>query len=926
MNKITTLCQAVASNTYFSARMNRSSQPGKRHSLPIAFSLVLTLLLSLVRVGDVWGQVNYTQNWSTSGLNGWTSQHGNFSQTTTAVCASSGSVRANFSSSNVLGNFASPSLTNNNGLLVTMSYQYKIVNNSNGSPGSATPNNFGSLRVQYAPSLNGPWADVPGSIIANGGTVTTTFGQSGSINHSASTSCATRTVTFTPPSGGLFVRFKVFFGTGNYYLYVDEVSISQTALSQCSGTPSVGQTVVWSPALVTGFNTDVIANGIGAASSSASQFDFDAYGLVSADFQQTSSSALPTYSLPLNGIVNSAANSGIRYQLGSYSSNNSLRLVGQNTNGTLTLQSGTTAKSVALLVSSGSGSSTFSAQVNFTDGTNQQFTGNNVSDWYGSGYAIGGIGRVLLSNGALEGSPTQPGMYDVVFTLNTANQAKIISSVLITKTDASSMSSLNVFGISLRTNTPTAVVCYGQTITLSLPNLNTSVPGLTYQWQSSGSLSGPWSNIVGATATTYTTPALTSAGVVYYQCVVTCSNSSSSATSTPLALTVNPSLSISPSSGAVYSGSLLQALPSTGSTYLWSTNETTSSIAVTTAGTYSVLISNNGCVDQPSATVTINCSGTPNNGVAAISTASGCPNASFILSATNFTFGPGISYQWQSAPSATGPWTNVAGATSTTLTTSTATSTFYRLNTTCLFSVTSSQSNAVSYTAIGGSCQCGTYPAVYASSTADEEISNVTVGTMNNSSNCSTTAPGPGSLNRRYSNYSGSVVGPSVNQGDVVNFSVTQTSCGGAYTNIFQIFVDFNQDGDFLDAGEFVYNQPVATSGNHTKTGSFVVPAGATLGTTRMRVVNVESGATTTNYAHTGYTWGETEDYCFTVTLPPPCAGTPTPGNTIASPNSVFAGQTTTLTLQNVTAGTGVTYQWQSAPSATGPWTNITGA
>jgi hypothetical protein len=59
MNKITTLCQAVASISYFSSRMNRSSQLGKRTSLPFAFTLVLTFLLSLVRVGDVWGQ-NFT--------------------------------------------------------------------------------------------------------------------------------------------------------------------------------------------------------------------------------------------------------------------------------------------------------------------------------------------------------------------------------------------------------------------------------------------------------------------------------------------------------------------------------------------------------------------------------------------------------------------------------------------------------------------------------------------------------------------------------------------------------------------------------------------------------------------------------------------------------------------------------------------------
>jgi hypothetical protein len=101
-----------------------------------------------------------------------------------------------------------------------------------------------------------------------------------------------------------------------------------------------------------------------------------------------------------------------------------------------------------------------------------------------------------------------------------------------------------------------------------------------------------------------------------------------------------------------------------------------------------------------------------------------------------------------------------------------------------------------------GACQCGVYPANFASSTADEDITNVTVGSMNNSSTCATLAGGSGSIQNRYSNYSGIVTGPTQMQGSTVNFSLTQTSCGGAYTNFFQIYVDWNQDGDWLDAGD----------------------------------------------------------------------------------------------------------------------------
>ncbi len=43
------------------------------------------------------------------------------------------------------------------------------------------------------------------------------------------------------------------------------------------------------------------------------------------------------------------------------------------------------------------------------------------------------------------------------------------------------------------------------------------------------------------------------------------------------------------------------------------------------------------------------------------------------------------------------------------------------------------------------------------------------------------------------------------------------------------------------------------------------------------------------------------------------CAGTPAPGNTVSLPSAVCSGVNFTLSLQNPTSGTGVTYQWQRA-------------
>ncbi len=58
----------------------------------------------------------------------------------------------------------------------------------------------------------------------------------------------------------------------------------------------------------------------------------------------------------------------------------------------------------------------------------------------------------------------------------------------------------------------------------------------------------------------------------------------------------------------------------------------------------------------------------------------------------------------------------------------------------------------------------------------------------------------------------------------------------------------------------------------------------------------------------------------------PPCSGTPNAGTVTAGTNPLTCAATTSLlTATNLSTGCGITYQWQSAPAAGGPWTNITG-
>ena len=151
-----------------------------------------------------------------------------------------------------------------------------------------------------------------------------------------------------------------------------------------------------------------------------------------------------------------------------------------------------------------------------------------------------------------------------------------------------------------------------------------------------------------------------------------------------------------------------------------------------------------------------------------------------------------------------------------------------------------------------------------ATSAADEEIWNVTFGSINNTSTCTTTG-GPGSTLSLYSNYTATVAAPNIPAGIATPLSINTGSCGGNYGSFLVVYIDYNQDGDFVDVGELAYSSGAYTSSTAgvLKTGSITVPCTALSGETRMRVVYVETGATPPSCGT--YTWGETEDYTINI-------------------------------------------------------------
>ncbi len=294
-------------------------------------------------------------------------------------------------------------------------------------------------------------------------------------------------------------------------------------------------------------------------------------------------------------------------------------------------------------------------------------------------------------------------------------------------------------------------------------------------------------------------------------------------------------------------------------------------------------------------------------GVSATSTVTtACPDTNIPL-ATSYTGSlDGLTFQWQVSTDGGASWADITGATAATYTATQTVPSSYQVGiSSCGGTVTYSTPVAIALT---GFLDC--YCVSNATSTADEEISNVTVGTvLNNSSDCATLAPGPGSIQSGYSNYT-TLTPISLIQDVAYPISVTQTTCGGSWGNIIGAWIDYNHNGLFTDAGEQILLGSYLT-GNQTATGNFTVPATSLSGLTRMRVVSVES--TVVNPCGT-YLWGETEDYYVNILGPcDPALFTP-PLASADEPDATVCGtQTSQLTAFDFNGTANPIYMWYDA-------------
>jgi hypothetical protein len=132
------------------------------------------------------------------------------------------------------------------------------------------------------------------------------------------------------------------------------------------------------------------------------------------------------------------------------------------------------------------------------------------------------------------------------------------------------------------------------------------------------------------------------------------------------------------------------------------------------------------------------------------------------------------------------------------------------------------------------------------------------------------------------------------------------------------VYIDYNNNGVFTDAGETVYSS-INAAGPFLNV-PITIPAGATLGYTRMRVRLDDAGSPGSNPSSCGdAAWGQVEDYSINISTCTAASITTQPANTFicnGSNGSISVGA----------AGTGLNYQWQLSTNGGSAWGNVPAA
>jgi hypothetical protein len=265
------------------------------------------------------------------------------------------------------------------------------------------------------------------------------------------------------------------------------------------------------------------------------------------------------------------------------------------------------------------------------------------------------------------------------------------------------------------------------------------------------------------------------------------------------------------------------------------------------SGSYTVTITHKGSLSggsQDYALVVSGVTGTPPVCTADVPTGLAASNVSSSSATLSWNAVNIANYDVQYREVGASAWTTVAESAETMSLSGLTEQTAYeaRVRSKCDGGVNSAYSSTVNFTTTEVQLN---YCAANGNSTSDEFISNVQIGEINNAS---------GASSGGYGDYTS--MSASLTKGASATISVTPTWTGSKYNEAYSLWIDYNKDGDFADAGEQVWT--AAASQTTPVSGSFTVPASAVEGSTRMRVamryntIPSECGS---------FDYGEVEDY-----------------------------------------------------------------
>ncbi|WP_124980058.1 GEVED domain-containing protein [Nonlabens xiamenensis] len=207
----------------------------------------------------------------------------------------------------------------------------------------------------------------------------------------------------------------------------------------------------------------------------------------------------------------------------------------------------------------------------------------------------------------------------------------------------------------------------------------------------------------------------------------------------------------------------------------------------------------------------------------------------------------GASYDFRFRESGSTTWTNRTAGTSSISISGLNPNTNYeaQVRSRCADGSLSSYSSSLSFATTAVS-----YCSANGNNTNDEYISRVVFNSIDQTSGAGTGG---------YSNFTN--LSTTVSKGADYSISVTPTWTGTQYNEAYAAWIDYNQDGDFGDAGEQVWS--LAASQVSPATGSISIPQGAVNGTTRMRIIMRYN---TSPSACGSFDYGEVEDYSVEIT------------------------------------------------------------